>query len=471
MATSRRGPEPPPPWLNSIFRLRGGLPGARSGIVKVVGFLGTLAALGFSAIYIWINLVGPIRTPPISPQIETITPSEVSSGQQVDVSGTHLDLVEEVQLRKGLVVERLFMLPLSKTGMLLAVPNGVDHEEYILETRMQGKEEFVSTEHRLTVVPKVTEPRGGGPKPTIVFANLNWDSARVQNAIARFIVEKGYGYPTDSIPEVPGNAVDVWKSLLTGSINVDTEVWLPNLREEWESAMENGLVIPLGKSLDLTWQSAFVVPTYMIEGNPGPDTAQTPELGSVQDLRNYAEVFAKPGSNGKAVLWNCLSIWKCAKINEKQVRAYGLDDVIELRDPGSDEELFNKVLLANENQLPWLGYMWGPTIVSSNVDLTPLEEPRRDVGMSPGDGCGYDASRVRIAVHPSMVSAAPDIVELLRKWDFKASTQFVADECLKATKKDFNKTAVCYLKNQEAVWSNWMPTDVAINVREALKDS
>ena len=35
-------------------------------------------------------------------------------------------------------------------------------------------------------------------------------------------------------------------------------------------------------------------------------------------------------------------IWNCSKINEGQVRAYGLDDVIELKDPGSEEALFKK---------------------------------------------------------------------------------------------------------------------------------
>ena len=300
----------------------------------------------------------------------------------------------------------------------------------------------------------------------MIFAKLNWDTARLQNAIARFIIEKGYGYETD---EVPGRTDDVWKSLVNGNIQVYMEVWLPNQREEWEKALEHGSVIPLGKSLDLAWQSAFVVPTYMVRGNPGSATAYAPGLGTVQDLRNHAEVFAKPGSGGKAVLWNCPAGSKCAKINEKQVRAYGLDGVIELRDPGSSEALVEKLLLANESRLPWLGFMWGPAIVESRVGLAPLEEPLCAVGMSPEDGCGYDASRVRIAVHHSLIFAAPDVVELLRKWDFNKSTQFAAEECLEETGEDFDEAAVCYLKNEQAVWAQWMPTEVADKVREALR--
>lgn len=129
-----------------------------------------------------------------------------------------------------------------------------------------------------------------------------------------------------------------------------------DLIKDWETALESGSVIPLGKSLDLTWQSAFVVPTYLIEGNPGGN-APTPGLRTAQDIRNYANVFAKPGSNGKAVLWNCVALSKCGPINQKQVTAYGLDDVIQLRDPGSYDALIEKLLLANEGKTPWLGCM------------------------------------------------------------------------------------------------------------------
>ena len=73
-------------------------------------------------------------------------------------------------------------------------------------------------------------------------------------------------------------------------------------------------------------------------------------------------------------------------------------------------------------------------------------------------------------MHPSLISDAPDVVELLRKWDFQESTQFVAEDCLKETKKDFEKAAVCYLKREQAVWTQWMPTDVSQKVRAALKE-
>jgi ABC-type proline/glycine betaine transport system substrate-binding protein len=71
-------------------------------------------------------------------------------------------------------------------------------------------------------------------------------------------------------------------------------------------------------------------------------------------------------------------------------------------------------------------------------------------------------------VHPSLVADAPDLLELFRRWDFKESTLFVAEGCLDEAGGDFETAATCYLKREQAVWTQWVPTDVAQRVREAL---
>jgi len=49
------------------------------------------------------------------------------------------------------------------------------------------------------VVEKIVEVEATKEKREIVFGGLNWDSALVQNGVARYIVEHGYGYPTSQI--------------------------------------------------------------------------------------------------------------------------------------------------------------------------------------------------------------------------------------------------------------------------------
>ena len=143
----------------------------------------------------------------------------------------------------------------------------------------------------------------------------------------------------------------MWEDLVKGDIDVTMEIWLPNRQEVWEPAVTKGEVIPLGKSLDDNWQSAYVVPTYVVEQNPG--------LKTVQDLRDYIDLFPQEG--GKAVLVSCLAAWNCSRINESQLAAYGLDDIITLQDPGSQASLFASLEVAYAKGEPWLGYLWGPT--------------------------------------------------------------------------------------------------------------
>ena len=63
------------------------------------------------------------------------------------------------------------------------------------------------------VVQKEVAPTPG-PKKTIVFSDLNWASAQVQNRIAQYIVEKGYGYPTDV---VFGSTLPLFQGLRRGA--------------------------------------------------------------------------------------------------------------------------------------------------------------------------------------------------------------------------------------------------------------
>ena len=291
---------------------------------------------------------------------------------------------------------------------------------------------------------------------TIVFADLNWDSAQIQNGIARYIVENGYGYETDALF---GGTVPLFQGLLVGDIDVTMEIWLPNQNNVWEPALAAGRVVDVGKSLSDNWQSAFVIPTYLAEANPG--------LVSVQDLRDHLDVFTDK-EDGKAILWNCVATWNCATVNADQVVSYGLSDSLTLKDPGSQAGLFASLQGAYDKQEAWLGYMWGPSLPAAELDLTLLEEPACGSGQAPNDGCEYPLAEIKIAVHPSMYDKAPDVITFLSNWDFTADADVAANAYKAETGVGFDELAVWFLKNQEATWTQWVPDDVAEKVKAAL---
>jgi len=444
----------PAPARRSAFNLLFG------SVPRVITVVSTLLTMGFSGLYITCVLDVLPQCVENDPIVNSIDPPEVFPGRQLVIEGDELDGVAEARLKSD-NGKHLLLLRHDRISQLTAiVPDDVEPDDYVLELKKKSAKSFKAANPQRSI--RVLEPS------KIVFADLDWETAQLQNAIARFIVEHGYGYRTDS---VFGRADDLWNGLTKGTIQVNMEAWLPNLQDEWDQGLITGSVIPLGKSLDVNWQSAFVVPAYLIKGDPQTGTVPVaPDLVTVQDLRKHQELFATPWSNGRAGLMSCLVTWKCAKINRAQVKAYDLGDVIELKEAATSEELLASLRKAYKQRKPWLGYMWGPTKIDEELELTRLAEPNCEVGQSPEGGCGYDDSRVRIVVHPKLLEDAPDVVELLRKWNFPKDTQFVAEDCLEKSDGDYEKAATCYLKAEEGVWTQWVPPQVRQKIRQALKD-
>ena len=318
------------------------------------------------------------------------------------------------------------------------------------------KEIEVEKEVEVTRVVEVEVMAPEGPKETVVFSDLNWDSAQIQNRIAMYIVEHGYGYPVDI---VFGGTIPLQTGLLNGDTHVTLEIWLPNQQEWWDNVTKTGQVIPVGKSLDDNWQSAFVVPTYVVEQNP--------TLKSVLDIPDHVDLFVTPESGGKARLVSCISAWSCAEINEGQVESYGLSDHIDLVDPGSATALFADLEGAYEKGDNWLGYLWGPSKPAAELDLTLLEEPACVGDAGPETGCAYPVANILVAVHPSLIGRAPDVVEFLRLWDFQAASQVALDAWIGENEAEFEDAAVHFLKTDD-VWTNWVTDEAEAGVMVAL---
>ena len=185
------------------------------------------------------------------------------------------------------------------------------------------------------------------PVQTIIFGDLNWPSALLQNRIAQYIVEKGYGYPTDV---KFGSTLTLFQGLKNGDTHVAMEIWLPNQDEAWNEARDEGEVVSLGQSLGKDWQSAFVIPAYLQK--------QYPDLDSVADLKNpkYRRLFATPETGGKARLVSCVIGWACETVNAAQVEGYGLSDHVEIVNPGDGAAMNADLYGAYVRQEPWLGY-------------------------------------------------------------------------------------------------------------------
>ena len=321
--------------------------------------------------------------------------------------------------------------------------------------------QVVEREIEVTKIVEVMVEPPEGPKETIIFGDLNWSSALLQNRIAQYIIEHGYGYPTDV---KFGATLPLFEGLKRGDTDVTMEIWLPNQDEAWNKAREEGAVLSVGKSLGSDWQSAFVIPAYLQE--------QYPDLDSIDDLTDpqYKDLFKTTETGDKARLVSCVIGWACEGVNAAQVEGYGLSDHVQIVNPGDGAALNADLYGAYEREEPWLGYQWGTNDPALKLDLVRLEEPAySDECWFTTKACAYEDATILIAVNPDLPGEAPDVVEMLRNWDFNIDIYKAVVQWQDANPDvDTKTTTLWWLNENQDIWSQWVTDQAEANIVAAL---
>ncbi len=294
----------------------------------------------------------------------------------------------------------------------------------------------------------------------VVFADLNWQSALIQNRVAQYLVEKGHDHSTAVIF---GTTLPLFQGLRNGDVDVTLEIWLSNRPETWDAAVEAAEVALVGKTLVGDWQSAFVIPAYLQE--------EYPDLDSVEDLKDdkFKVLFAT-AETGKARLVSCIIGWACESTNAQQVVAYGLEDHVYIVNPGSGAAANADLYGAHERGEPWLGYQWGTNEPALVLDLVRLEEPTyTEECWATTKACAYMDSDVRIAVHPSMLERAPEVVDMLRNFNID---NVLFKDIARWSRANEGSTegdaALWFLQARPEVWSQWVTPAAAEKIQAAL---
>ena len=352
--------------------------------------------------------------------------------------------------------------------------------EKIVKERVEVEVEKIVKERVEVEVEKIVEVEAVKEKREIVFGGLDWTSALVQNGVARYIVEHGYGYPTS---QIEGSTLPLFQGLRKGDVDLTMEIWLPNQATAWNEAVKAGEVLPVGKSLEDNWQSSFLIPKYMQDANP--------ELDSVEDLKEdkFKDLFEQEG--GKVLLLGCIAGWGCRTMQDGddsgpgQIVGMGLEDHVVLQDPGTSGALAAAIEAAFAKEEPLLFYYWGPTALALKLEtemggLVDLEQPDPSTcaDNSPIHGCSFPPAEVMIAMNMELVDDAPELIAFFKNWDWSAVNQLAAENWHSAnsealadkgasSEEVFTATGVAYLKNNEG-WKSWVPADVLANVEAAL---
>lgn len=285
---------------------------------------------------------------------------------------------------------------------------------------------------------------------TIIFGDLSWDSAQVHNRIMAFIIENGLeGYKADFIA---GDTVPIINGVIQGDIDVDMESWHQNAPEIYNKGIDSKKMINLGKNLP-DGPQGWWVPRYLVEG----PNAIAPKLKSIADLPKYAHLFKDPEDPSKGVIYGGVAGWGQLTTSEEFFKKYNLKETFNLGITGSGTALAGSMVGAYKKGKPWCGYYWSPTAVMGKLDMIRLE------------GSEYPTADVDILVNVSLLSKAPEVVEILKKYSTSVDDNNEFLSLMDANDWDASQAAKWFLKNKESVWTQWVSSDVADKIKSALQ--
>ncbi len=307
-------------------------------------------------------------------------------------------------------------------------------------------------------------------KRPVMFGGLDWDSNAFHTAVARIILERGYGCKTDVLP---GSALPLLTGLSNGDIDVLMEVWRDNVTKPWNDALNADKVVSLGTNFPDAIQGWYV-PRYVIEGDPARGIEpMAPNLHSVEDLKRYTKLFRDPEEPGKGRFYNCILGWTCEVVNTKKLKGYGLDRYYTNFRPGTGAALAAAISSAYQRGKPILTYYWGPTWILGKYDLVKLKEPpyskaaweafNDDPVHNPP--VAYPKVEVIIGANAKFAKEAPEIVAFLR--NYQTNNQMVSQAlAYMQTHKDAGATGAAehFIATRGDIWRKWVPPEIAARI-------
>ncbi|WP_237049297.1 ABC transporter substrate-binding protein [Lentibacillus amyloliquefaciens] len=296
-------------------------------------------------------------------------------------------------------------------------------------------------------------------KDPIIFADESWASLRFHNEVAGTIIESGYGYETE---QRKGSAAAILTGLREGDVDVHMELWKQNNKEAYDEGIESGDFVKLSVNFDDNYQGLYV-PTYVIEGDPERGIEpMAPDLKYITDLADYKDLFQDPEDKEKGRIIGAIPGWEVSERIAETLKEYGLDEQFNYFRPGAEAAINTSLADAYKNGEPWVGYNYEPNWVMGKYDMTPLLE-KEDTPLS-----AVAEQDVEIVSHKSLPERAPDVSEFLENYQTSSAIANDALDYMQNEDASAEDAAVKFLKEEEALWTEWVPEDVAEKVKDEL---
>lgn len=302
------------------------------------------------------------------------------------------------------------------------------------------------------------------PSKPLVFSDPGWDSVKLHNAVAMYIIETLYDVPSRTIM---GTTPITWQAVLNGEIDIQMETWAENIAS-YEEDIQEGRALALSVNFDDNAQGLYV-PAYVIYGDAERGIEpMAPDLKTVKDLKNYPELFIE---EGRPRIYGAISGWAADEILSKKYVAYGLDQYYNYFQPGSDAALTSSFVSAYERGEPWVGYSWEPTWMSGKYDIVLLEDAPYEHSLFLEGLTAYPANTVVINTRAGFDSDYPEITAFLSNYQTSSALTAKALAYMEDHEASIEETARWFIVNHPELLEEWVGKDDAKIVLDALGEA
>ena len=312
--------------------------------------------------------------------------------------------------------------------------------------------------------------RSSHEKPTIRLHDGQWGSMHLNNAVAKFIIEKGYDYPVETVAET---SYVMQLAMENGTIDVNLEARRHNWINWYNEQVRAGNILSVGVIFEGGSQF-FVISRWVAEKH---------NIKTVFDMREAWQLFQDPESPTKGRFYNGTIGWGCNTINEVKLEAYRLNKYYNIFSPGSATEWDAAMSRAQACGQPVFGYCWSPNSLMGAHDWYILQEPEYDketwlqvmaasddASLRPLDqACAYEVVAIEKIIHRGLLKKAPDVVEMLKQMNIGLRP---LNEVLAWKRKNrvrsWRISSLYYLRRNEERWKEWVTPEAFDKIKAAL---
>ena len=306
---------------------------------------------------------------------------------------------------------------------------------------------------------------------SVSIADMSWATAEFAAALDKIILTEGYGCEVDLIPGATNTTFASMES--KGQPDIAPEFWSNSVSIRLKAAQQKGDLRVGVQLISDASEGWFVSPAI---------ASKYPDINTVDDVLANPQLFENKEEPGKGAFMNCPAGWGCegVNINLAKASAYNFANAgFAMVDPGSAAGLDGAIAKAGQRDEAWFGYYWQPTVNASkyNLKLLDFAAPFDDKNWHEciaNPECDtpqrttWIKSKVNTVVTSKFAAANPQIMAYLDKRSYNSAQVGPIIVYMDENQATGEDAAYEFLKNNESIWSNWVPAEIAAKIKKAL---